>query len=80
VVRWFVDRMLVLIDSAAASPGGFYDRFVSWSPDERRAFAHDVWDAINGPNLRDHIAPTRAGADWVVEFGADHRPTTVRPS
>jgi len=31
-----------------------------------------VWDAVNGPNLVDHIEPTRDRADVVVVKGADH--------
>jgi type I pantothenate kinase len=76
VSRWFVDRMLRFIDDAKRAPGGFYDRFVDWTIDRQAAFAQHVWDTINLPNLKDHIEPTAAQADWIVEFNADH--TIVR--
>jgi type I pantothenate kinase len=78
IAQWFVDRMLRFIDDAASTPGGFYDRFVSWDLERRTSFAQHVWDTVNLPNLRNHIAPTAANADWVVEFDAEHRIAKVR--
>jgi type I pantothenate kinase len=72
VSQWFVERMLRFIDDAKRAPGGFYDRFVDWTIDRQAAFAQHVWDTINLPNLKDHIEPTAAQADWVVEFDVDH--------
>ena len=37
--------------------------------------ADDVWQTVNLPNLRDHIAPSAALARVVIHKGADH---TVR--
>jgi type I pantothenate kinase len=37
-----------------------------------------VWDGVNGPNLRQHIAPGRTRAQVVVEKGLDHRVRRVR--
>jgi type I pantothenate kinase len=79
VAQWFVDRMLRFIVDAETKPGGFYDRFVAWDIDRRTDFARHVWDTINLPNLRNHIAPTAATADWVIEFDADHRIERVVP-
>ncbi len=41
-------------------------------------FADQAWDAINGPNVRDHIAPTRWRADVIVDKGPDHGVTRIR--
>ena len=35
-------------------------------------FAKSVWDRINLPNLRDHIAPLKQTADIVVLKDSDH--------
>ena len=35
-------------------------------------FATSVWDRINLPNLRDHIAPLKETADIIVLKDADH--------
>jgi type I pantothenate kinase len=43
-------------------------------------FAREVWETINGPNLHEHILPTRPLADAVIEKGPDHavRRVTLR--
>ncbi len=35
--------------------------------------AHMVWSAINLPNLRENIQPTRERATLIFTKGADHR-------
>ena len=37
-----------------------------------------VWEAINLPNLREHIEPTRDHADVVVVKGPDHGVAELR--
>ncbi len=72
VIDWFVRRFLKLIVEAESDPSSFYTRFVALSPDERSETARGVWDAINGPNLHNHIAPTKANADLVLRLRSDH--------
>jgi type I pantothenate kinase len=73
---WFITRFLRLTDQARREPASFYARFAEMGADEVRELAAGTWDAINGPNLHDHILPTRARAHVVVEKGGDH--TVVR--
>jgi len=40
--------------------------------DEALALARNAWESINLPNLREHIAATRADATIVVVKGAGH--------
>ncbi len=70
--RWFVARFMGLWDRAEHDPASFYARFRSMSRPEAQAFGKMVWDRINLPNLRDHIAPARALADLVVRKAGDH--------
>ena len=72
VIDWFVRRFLHLIVAAESDSSSFYTRFVALSPEERSTTAHGVWDAINGPNLHQHIAPTKANADLVLRLRSDH--------
>ncbi|XCB30567.1 hypothetical protein RQN30_04010 [Arcanobacterium hippocoleae] len=37
----------------------------------------EVWRAVNLPNLRKHIAPTRSRATVVLVKGSDHTVTDV---
>jgi len=73
--RWFLARMRALRASSAGDPGSFFAGFATFSDDEFSAIGDAVWTSINRPNLVDHIAPTRARADLVLEKASDH---TVR--
>ena len=50
---------------------------LDWDDAGRRDFARRVWEGINLPNLREHIAPVRAYADLVVVKAADHAVTRI---
>jgi type I pantothenate kinase len=73
VKRWFTDRFLRLTQEARDGTESFYKLFASMTDDEVREAAIGTWDAINGPNLREHIAPTRGNAMIVIEKDAGHR-------
>lgn len=77
VKRWFVDRFVTLVDEARSGAESFYRIFAAMGDDEVRRIARDTWDGINGPNLDEHIASTRANASILVVKGADHEITTV---
>jgi type I pantothenate kinase len=77
VEAWFEERFIGLWRAAETDPTSFYARFRHMSEAETRAFAGQVWRAINLPNLREHIAPGRDLADLVVRKGADHAILTV---
>ena len=70
--RWYHARIRQLRADAPGDGSSWYDGFTGMSDDEFAVIADTVWDSINGPNLADHIAPTRARADVVVEKAADH--------
>lgn len=69
---WFVERFLALCEAAEADATSFYRMFAGRPPEELRALAVSTWEAVNGPNLHEHILPSRARADLVVEKAADH--------
>jgi type I pantothenate kinase len=72
IFAWFAARLAQLIDEARSDPTSFYAGFVGLGPDLVRDFARNVWEQVNAPNLRDHIAPTRLRADWIVHKASDH--------
>jgi type I pantothenate kinase len=72
VEAWFEDRFIDLWRAAEGDPTSFYARFRQMDEAQTRAFAGQVWQAINLPNLREHIAPGRGVADLVVRKGPDH--------
>lgn len=74
VVRtWYIERFLTLRESAFLDPRSYFSRYASLSDDEAIETASGIWDAINGPNLVENIAPTRDRANLVLRKGLNHR-------
>jgi type I pantothenate kinase len=69
---WFTERFLGLWRAAEHDPASFYARFRTLDEAGARAFAGQVWRAINLRNLREHIVRARDHADIVVRKGAGH--------
>jgi len=78
VKRWFADRFVRLTQQARDGPASFYELFAAMSDEEVREAADGTWDAINGPNLHDHIAATHGNAMIVVEKDTDHHIAAIR--
>ncbi|HYF45049.1 MAG TPA: hypothetical protein VD926_02490 [Acidimicrobiales bacterium] len=72
VLDWYVQRFQELVVAAADDPSSFYRNWVDLGPAEVADLARAVYDAVNRPNLDQHIAPTRAAADVVLHKGPDH--------
>lgn len=70
--RWYVERFLALRRTAFADPSAYFHRFADLTDEEARETALGIWTAVNGPNLRDNIAPTRSRARLVLQKAADH--------
>jgi type I pantothenate kinase len=78
IEQWYVDRFLTLRDTVFKDPTSFFRRYGTLTTNEATAEARGIWASINGPNLRDNIAPTRDRADLVLVKGADHGVEQVR--
>lgn len=76
--QWFVERFARLTEAGATDTSSFYHRFASIPVEQVRQIAEATWETINGPNLRDHIAPSAANADIVVMKASDHSITDIR--
>jgi type I pantothenate kinase len=70
--RWYLERFMELRRTAFTNPESYFHRYASMPADAAAAFAESVWDAVNSPNLRDNIAPTRSRASLVLRKGGDH--------
>jgi type I pantothenate kinase len=75
LVFWYAERFVRLWRAAADDPTSFYAQWLHMSEDELRAFAVQVWQNINLPNLHEHILPIRAHADVVLRKDRDHNVT-----
>ena len=78
VRRWYIERFLTLRQSAFSDPRSYFSRYASLSDDEAVETASGIWDAINGPNLVENIAPTRDRADLVLRKGPNHVVEAIR--
>jgi type I pantothenate kinase len=78
VRRWYVERFLALRETAFRDPASYFRRYAQMDETAARAQAATLWDEINGPNLRENIAPTRSRADLVLTKGGDHTVRRIR--
>lgn len=78
VEEWYVQRFLKLRDTAFQDPTSFFRRFASLTDEQADSTAREIWNEINGPNLRDNILPTRDRARLVLVKDADHSIQQVR--
>lgn len=69
---WFMERFGRLRETAFTDPRSFFHRFSQMSEKEATEFGLWAWTAINLPNLRDNILPTRSRADLILHKGRDH--------
>ena len=76
--RWYVERFLRLRGTAFRDSTSYFRKYADLSEDEAFAEAGRIWDTINGPNLAQNIAPTRARANLVLRKAGDHSVSWVR--
>ena len=72
LLHWFIERFYRLRETAFKDPNSFFHRYSKLSDDEVVELATSIWNAINLPNLRQNILPTRGRADLVLTKGVDH--------
>jgi type I pantothenate kinase len=78
VRRWYISRFLRLRETAFRDPASYFRRYADLDQPSASRRAEQLWDEINGPNLRDNIAPTRSRASLVLTKGRDHAVTRIR--
>jgi len=72
IEQWYVARFLKLRDTVFRDPQSYFHRYASLSEADARQTAAGIWREINGLNLRENIAPTRARAHLILDKGPDH--------
>jgi type I pantothenate kinase len=78
LVRWYVDRLLLLRETALHDPRSYFHFLTQYDEDATRGFAMSVWKQVNLVNLVENIAPTRERANLVLEKSSDHAVRRVR--
>jgi type I pantothenate kinase len=72
IQQWYVERFLALRRTAFRDTTAYFHRFADLTDDQARSTALGIWSAVNGPNLRTNITPTRSRARLVLQKSADH--------
>jgi type I pantothenate kinase len=75
---WYVERFLTLRDTVFKDASSYFHRYAHLTTEEATSVAREIWDAINGVNLRENIEPTRERAHLILEKGEDHSVRSVR--
>ena len=78
IIRWYINRFLTLRQTAFTDPHSFFGEYARMPDNEAITIAKEIWDTINGPNLRENVAPTRGRATLVLRKDADHSVRYVR--
>jgi len=75
---WYVQRFMTLRGTVFVDPESYFHKYAVLSDEEAAATADDIWDRINGVNLRENILPTRERAHLILEKDPDHLVRRVR--
>ncbi|WP_124054061.1 type I pantothenate kinase [Arcanobacterium ihumii] len=70
--QWYIERFRKLRATAFTDERSFFKNYSHLSDEAAESMAREIWHAINLPNLRENIAPTRTRATVVLHKGADH--------
>ncbi|MTV24246.1 type I pantothenate kinase [Nitriliruptoraceae bacterium ZYF776] len=72
ILRWYVERFRTLRRTAFRDPRSYFQRYADLDDADADATARDIWERINGRNLRRNVLPTRTRADLILRKGPDH--------
>lgn len=75
---WFLSRFLELRRTAFQDERSYFKRFTAMTDEEALVFGSQIWDTVNGPNLRLNIEPTRDRATAILVKGRDHMIDSIR--
>ena len=78
IERWYVERFLALRETVFQNPRSYFHRYARVTEAEAVKIGRDIWQRINGVNLRENVMPTRERARLVLEKGSDHAIRRVR--
>jgi len=78
IKSWYVERFLTLRQSVFQNPDSYFQHYADLTHEAAIEVASGIWEAINAPNLRDNIAPTRERSRCILTKGDNHRVERVQ--
>jgi type I pantothenate kinase len=78
IKQWYIERFQMLRRTAFQDKNSYFHRYAKLSVKEADDFAEQIWDEINGVNLKENIYPTINRAQLIIEKGYDHSVKQLR--
>lgn len=78
IKSWYVERFLTLRESVFQNPDSYFRHYADLTEEAAKEVASGIWEAINAPNLRENIAPTRQRSRCILTKGENHRVERVQ--
>lgn len=75
---WFLNRFMHLRATAFTDERSYFRRYTDYTDEDAIELAGQIWDSVNGPNLRQNIAPTRDRATAILVKGPDHSIESIK--
>ncbi len=70
--KWYIDRFLQFRGGSFSDENSYFHHYSKLDDKEATYKASNIWDSINGPNLKLNIEPTRDRAHLILQKGNDH--------
>ncbi|MCA4825652.1 MAG: type I pantothenate kinase [Serratia rubidaea] len=75
---WYINRFLKFRQGAFSNPNSYFHNYAKLSESEAVKIATQLWNEINGLNLKQNILPTRERASLIMTKSANHAVEHVR--
>ncbi|WP_367680557.1 type I pantothenate kinase [Candidatus Fukatsuia anoeciicola] len=70
--NWYINRFLRFRQNAFTNPNSYFYHYTLLSEKETAKIADQLWDEINGLNLKQNILPTRKRASLIIKKSVNH--------
>lgn len=77
IKKWFLERFKILRETRFKNPESYFRGYYKIPEDEAVRIASDIWDRINGKNLRENIENTKYHAHLILKKEEDHSVSQV---
>lgn len=75
---WYINRFLKFRQGAFSNPDSYFHNYAKLPEEEAVNIAAQLWNDINGLNLKENILPTRERASLIMTKSANHAVESVR--
>ncbi len=75
---WYINRFLKFRQGAFSNPDSYFHNYAKLPETEAIKIATQLWNEINGLNLKQNILPTRERASLIMTKSANHAVESVR--